>query len=384
MLKSFSFVAAEQIQFGENSIYSLGEVCETSGLTHVLVACDAFFRENPSVLKALNGLEEHNVKYSMFTEFSPSPTFSEAEKAGEFMKKNGCDGCVAIGGGSSMDLAKAAALLGTNPPPITKYLGTGNVKKRALPVICVTTTSGTGSEVTTVSVLKDDKTHVKSAICSNWIRPIYAIVDPVLTYSMPPGLTAATGFDALAHAVEGYNSTRASVITHLYHTKSIELIGKWLPAAVCDGRNEEARYNMSLASMMAALGENNSSASLNHAMAYPIEAKYSVHHGVANGTLLPWTTRYNAISNLERSRNVAILLGENIDGLSDFDAAMKGVDCLIRMARNISIPTLTEIGVAENDLEPFAEITINNTRLLAPNPRIPTKEDIIGIYKAAM
>ena len=384
MLNAFEFTTAEQILFGNNVVWGLADICKQLGTKNAFVACDSFFLENPDIRKAFAAMKEAKVEYRLFTEYSFNPTFLEAEKAHRFVLEHGCDVCIGIGGGSSMDLAKAAALLATNPPPVAQYIGVEKASNRALPIICVPTTAGTGSEVTFGSLLKNDETNAKGGIISHCIKPAYAVVDPVLTLSMPPALTASTGFDALTHALEGYTSRYANPMTDMISSKSIELLGKWLPVATYNGKDLEARYKVMLGAVYAGFVVANAKAALNHAMAYPIEGKYQVSHGEANAALLPYVTRYNMVSCMARGKDLAVMLGENVCGLSDYAASEKAVDCLYRLSKQLKIPSVAEIGVKKTDLDAFADFTLSLDRLIDPNPRKPTKQDVIEIYQAAM
>ena len=386
MIQTFEFSTAEQLLFGDGTVLRLGEICKNLGVKRAFVACDAFFLENASVKNALETFKALGIAHFVFKDYSFNPTYAEAERACAFISEHGCDACIGIGGGSSMDIAKAAALLAKNPPPVAQYVGVEKVPNRALPVICVPTTAGTGSEVTFGALLKDDVTHVKGGILSHCIKPAYSIVDPVLTCTMPAALTASSGFDALTHAIEGLTSRYGNPMTHLFARKSIELLGKWLPVAVYNGLETQARYNVMLGSMYAGFVVANAKAALNHAMAYPIEGKYHVSHGEANAALLPYVVRFNMVGCLERSRELAESLGEMVHGLSDYEAAVKAADCLYRLSKQLKIPSIAEIGVKEGDLADFADITLSPqmNRLVDPNPRKPTKQDVIDIYRAAM
>ncbi|TEB16398.1 1,3-propanediol dehydrogenase [Pelotomaculum sp. FP] len=383
MLEQFSFLSAQEIQFGLGVVKSVGNVCKKLKLNSVLVVSDPFMVESGSVKKVTAVLEDSGIVYSVYSDFGASPAISKVEKAYEFMLEKGYNGVIGFGGGSSLDTAKAIAILLNNPLPISQYFGVDQVPNPACPMIMIPTTAGTGSEVSDACILKDDKTHVKSGIRSKYLMANVSLVDPELTISMPPSLTAATGMDALTHCIEGYVSNASSVMTRMFHREAINLIFKNLRTAVGNGSDIDARYNVMLGAMYAGWAMAVASLGACHAMAYPIEGKYGASHGVANAALLPAVMRYNALGDMEKFRDMAIFMGENVEGLSVREAAYKAVEAVETLAKDIDIPTLSAIGVVESDLEPFAEISYNNTRLMGLNPRKMTIEAIQKVYKDA-
>lgn len=384
MLKEFSFLSVQEIHFGFGTIGLVGESCKKLKLSSVLIVSDKFMVNSGMVKKLGDILSQDNINYSVFSEFDASPSISQVEKAYEVMKEKGCQGVIGYGGGSSLDTAKAIAILLNNPPPIAQYFGIDQVPNRGCPMIMIPTTAGTGSEVSDACIIRNDISQLKSGVRSKFLLADIALVDPELTVSMPPRLTAATGMDALTHCIEGYVSNGSSIMTRLYHREAIKLIFKYLRTAVGNGNDKEARYNVMLGSMYAGWAMAVSSLGACHAMAYPIEGKYHVPHGEANASLLTAVMRYNALGNLELFKEMAIAMGENIEGLTTREAAYKAVEAVELLKKDIGIPTISEFGVVESDLQEFAEAVIKNTRLLGYNPRQVTVEAIKSIYIDAM
>ena len=252
------------------------------------------------------------------------------------------------------------------------------------PFIAVNTTAGTASEMTRFTIITDTDRHVKMAIVDWHVTPTVSINDPELMVSMPPSLTAATGMDALTHAVEAYVSTIATPVTDSAAMKSIELISQYLRPAVANGKNMEAREKMAYAEFMAGMAFNNASLGNVHAMAHQLGGFYDLPHGVCNAILLPHVERFNLIACPERFADIAAAMGENIEGLSVIEAADLALESIKRLSEDVGIPSgLKELGVEEKDFPTLADNALKDACGLT-NPRIATKTDIIQIYKNAM
>ncbi|HVL23005.1 MAG TPA: iron-containing alcohol dehydrogenase, partial [Thermomicrobiales bacterium] len=284
------------------------------------------------------------------------------------------DGTIGIGGGSSIDVAKAAAALATNPGAPGDYVGREKLTHDPLPIIAIPTTAGTGSEVTMWSVLTDAATGTKVSIGSVRIMPRVALLDPELTYGLPPALTAATGMDALSHAVESYGSVWNHPIAESLALRAIELIGQHLRAAVEKGADPDARRGMLMASLISEMAANSTRLGLCHALALPVGAIRHVPHGLANAMLLPEVAAFNAAADVERYRTVA----RSLDGSDD---AATAID---RLRRDIGITDgLRTWRVEPGDFPTLAEMAMKSDNVLA-NPREATRADLIGILEAAM
>jgi alcohol dehydrogenase len=267
---------------------------------------------------------------------------------------------------------------------INDYEGVGKVTKGIPPLITVNTTAGTGSEMTRVTIITDTKRHIKMAIVDSHITPDVAVNDPELMVSMPPELTAATGMDALTHAVEAYVSTMATPTTDAAAIKAIELISKYLRKAVVNGEDVRTRDMMAHAEYLAGIAFNNASLGYVHSMAHQLGGFYNLPHGICNAILLPYVEMYNKQVCFERFANIAKSMGENIDGLSPEEAADKAIGAIKKLADEIGIPSgLKELGAREEDFELLAENAMKDHCRLT-NPRNFSKEDIIEIYRKAM
>jgi alcohol dehydrogenase class IV len=299
-----------------------------------------------------------------------------------------------------MDLAKIVATILGNGGDIPDYVGDDKIPRPVWPLICLPTTAGTGSEVTAATVLTDTANKMKVGILSNYLRPRAAIVDPMLTVSCPPKVTADSGIDALTHAIEAFTAVDNTVfplppgertcyqgkhpVGDLFSEKAITLIGQFLRRAVANGQDLEAREGMALAATLAGLGFSNVGVAAVHAMEYPLGGAIHCSHGCGNGLLLPWVMRFNMPARLREFGRIAELLGENISGLSEQKAAERAVEVVDKLRADIGVPgRLHEIGAKKEQLRDFAEKAFGIRRVLRVNPRPVTVEDIEGIYNAA-
>jgi alcohol dehydrogenase len=270
-----------------------------------------------------------------------------------------------------------------NGGSIKDYEGVDKSTKPMPPFIAINTTAGTASEMTRFCIITDTSRRVKMAIVDWRVTPTIAINDPLLMAGMPPGLTASTGMDALTHAVEAYVSTIATPITDACAIKAIELVSRNLRAAVANGGDLIARDSMAYAEFLAGMAFNNASLGHVHAMAHQLGGFYDLPHGICNAILLPHVERFNMIAKLDRFADIAKAMGENIEGLSTRDAAEKAIDAIKTLSKDIGIPTgLSALGVKEKDLRTMAENAQKDACGLT-NPRCPSLEDVINIYKAA-
>lgn len=383
MIKTYEF-STKKVVVGIGAVERLGQILVDLNAKKVLVVTDKFMAENGLVYQVTNQIEKVGINFEVFTDVEPSPSEGNAENCYKVLTTGGFDLVIGFGGGSSMDVAKAGAILVNNPPPVKQYIGVGKVAKPGLPIIAIPTTSGTGSESTGVSVLKDGVAHTKAGIASPYLIPDYAVVDPILTVSLPPRLTASTGMDALSHAVEGYTSLKSTPFSDLFHREAIRLIGTSLRTAVNQGEDLTARYNMSLAATLAGIGLAMSGATAAHAMSYPVEGNFKISHGESCAALLPAVAKFNAVAAMEKFKDIAALMGENVEGLTLRDAALKAAEAIKTLAQDVIIPTLGQIGITEKDLDKLAEEAIANKRIMDNNPRIVTVGDVKEMYKESL
>ncbi len=372
------------IWFGRGAAGRIGEACRSLHLERVLIVADKYLVTGGSIRRVTDVLDREGIGYHIFSEFHPNPAVSEAEAACSIMREQGLQGVIGFGGGSSMDTAKAIAMLQTNPPPIDQYAGMHKVPNKGAPTILIATTAGTGSEVSIGSILKDDKTHVKLGVQSKNILADIAIADPELTFSMPPALTAYTGMDALTHGIEGYVSRFGNDVLRLLQREGIRRIARSLRTAVFNGGDEQAREDVMMGSMLTGWAMASSRLGACHAMAYPVEARHEAAHGEVNAALLPAVMRFNAIGDLKRFRELAELLGEPTEGLNDRQAAFRAVEAVERLSEDIGIKRLGQLGVCEEELPELADIAVNYERLMVANPRKVSFDDAMEIYRNAL
>ncbi len=314
----------------------------------------------------------------------PNPTDKNVEEGLALYQKSGCDMIITLGGGSSHDCGKGIGLVATNGGTIHDYEGVDQSTKAMPPFIAINTTAGTASEMTRFCIITDTSRKVKMAIVDWRVTPAIAINDPLLMMGMPSFLTAATGMDALTHSVEAYVSTIATPITDACAIKSIELIAQYLRPAVANGEDIVARDKMAYAEYLAGMAFNNASLGHVHAMAHQLGGFYDLPHGVCNAILLPHVSRFNLISKLDRYADIAVALGENIEGLSAREAAERALTAIQTLSEDVGIPSdLTQLGVKKEDLKIMAE-NAQKDACGATNPRRPTLDDVIQIYTNAL
>jgi alcohol dehydrogenase len=321
----------------------------------------------------------------VYTSIEIEPSAQSVVKAVDEARAAGCDLVVALGGGSALDTGKAVAMLLGNQGRLEDYLGVGLVPHRGVPSILLPTTAGTGAEITPNALYYIPAKRVKEAVVSPHIIPDVAIVDPLLTATAPPGVTAATGVDALCHAVESYSSANASPLTDPYALEAIRLIGAHLRNAVRNGSDLAAREGMAQGSLLAAMALTNAGANAVHALAYPLQGQHRVTHGVANSLLLPYVLDFNTGAGLDRFARVAEALGESVAGLSREAAAKRAADAARALSRDVGIPQrLGDVGVRREHVDELVGAAMKVTRLLNNNPRPVRPEDARAIYEAAL
>jgi len=369
---------------GAGCASEIGKQAKIIGGTKALVVTDKPLVKIGIVEKIVNLLNESGVKSVVFDDVKPNPSDTNVHAGLDLFQKECCDIIIAIGGGSPIDCAKGIGLVATNGGSIRDYEGLDKSKNAMPPFIAVNTTAGTASEMTRFTIITNTDTHVKMAIVDWHVTPTVSINDPELMVSMPKSLTAATGMDALTHAIEAYVSTIATPVTDSAAIKAIELISQYLRPAVANGNNMEARDKMAYAEFMAGMAFNNASLGYVHAMAHQLGGFYDLPHGVCNAILLPHVECFNMIACPERFADIAIAMGENIKELSVIEAADLAMESIKRLSKDVGIPAgLKALGVKEEDFSTLADNALKDACGLT-NPRIATKEDVIQIYKNAM
>jgi len=379
------FYSPTRIIFGEGSLKRVGEEAKKFGKKVLIVTGKSSAKKAGSLDDVINSLTSQNLRVEVFNKVEPDPSVETVEEGAKFAKKCAVEVIIGLGGGSPMDAAKGIALLMTNKGSITDYFGTDKVKEPAIPVITIPTTAGTGSEVTKYAVVTDQKKMLKQIIGSFHISPVLAILDPMLTLSMPASLTANTGVDALSHAIESYVCTKANPVSDILALESIRLIAEALPGAVSQPENIEVRKKMLFASSIAGIALTSSGAGIIHGMGYSITLYYGAPHGLANALLMPEAMEFNLVANPSKYKNIAVAMGKKVEGLLEKDAARLSVVAVRELSEKIGIPRgLKEIGVKEESLAGFAETVGKNERVLSLNPRRPSTKEIEEIYKRSM
>ena len=349
------------------------------GFTKALIVTDAPLVKLGFAERLTALLKQAGMDSAVFDDVKPNPTVANVNAGLAALQKLGADCVVSLGGGSPHDAAKGIALLATNGGKIEDYEGLDKSAKPQLPLLAVNTTAGTASEMTRFTIITDESRHVKMAIVDKHVTPILSVNDPVLMEDMPASLTAATGMDALTHAVEAYVSTAHNPITDACALQAIALIAQYLPTAVQSPRDKTAREQMAYAQFLAGMAFNNASLGYVHAMAHQLGGFYDLPHGVCNALLLPHVEQFNMRAAADRLGVVGrTLAGHNADlaGLGPIEAIQK-------LARTVGIPaTLRELGVKESDFETLATNAMKDVCGLT-NPVQPTLEEVVGIYRAA-
>jgi alcohol dehydrogenase class IV len=369
-------------------------------LRKMLIVTDKRLVEAGLVALVRMPLESVGVSIEVFDGGEPEPSIELAESLVAAARESKPDGILGLGGGSNMDLAKIAATLLTHGGAVRDYVGEDKVPGPVLPLICVPTTAGTGSEVSASTVLTDKTDQLKVGLLSNYLRPRLAVVDPDLTVSCPKKVTADSGIDALTHAIEAYTAIdnedfplppdeRSTYqgrhpFGDMLAEKAITLVGQHLVRAVQEPENMEAREGMALAATLAGMAFSNVGVAIVHALEYPIGGAVHCSHGEGNGLLLPYCMRFNLPHKQAQFAKIATLLGVKTSRVDEATAAERAVAAVEKLRKQIGIPArLRDIGVEHNQLAGFAEKAYGIKRILRVNPRFPTLEELESILEAA-
>lgn len=336
--------------------------------------------------KIVEVFERNHIPYELFCDVKANPTIANVQHGVEAFKASGADFIVALGGGSSIDTVKGIGIVVNNPEfaDVKSLEGTADTRRKAVPTFALPTTAGTAAEVTINYVIIDEDAKKKMVCVDPNDIPSVAIIDPELMYSMPKGLTAATGMDALTHAIESYITPGAWLMSDMFELKAIEMIATHLKAAVDNGNDKVAREAMSQAQYIAGMGFSNVGLGIVHSMAHPLGVHYDTPHGVANALLLPYVMEYNAESPAApKYLQIAKAMGVNIEGMSETEGVFAAVDAVRRLSLSIGIPQkLHEIGVREEDLHQLAIDAFNDV-CTSGNPRPTSVDDIETLYHKA-
>jgi alcohol dehydrogenase class IV len=382
--RTFTYELPTEIAFGMNVVNELPQWIAKLKGTRVFVISDPGVEQAGILAKVLDPLAKADITIQTFTDVDREPDVKTITTATEVAKSFGADIVIGVGGGSAQDAAKAVAVMVNNEGKITDYAGLDKLPNPGVPIICIPTTSGTGSEVTIWTVISEKDSNRKFGIGGKFLAPTLALCDPMLTVSLPGPMTAATGIDALTHALESFVNKATQPISEALSRESMRLIAKSLRKAVAQGDNLESRYDMLLASTIAAMAFNPTRLGLAHALCMPLGGKFKVPHGIANAILLPQVMEFNIVGNLEKFKEIAEIFGENTEGLTLREAAELSVKAIKKLNQDVGIPAgFAEYGVTEEDLDYIASEGMESGNVLV-NPRKPTLEDLKEIVRKSI
>ena len=366
---------------GRGCLQEVGPQIEELGIKKALVVTDTFLNESGIVGKVKKVLDDRQIDYAVYAGVKPNPTIANVYRGVEVYKENGCDFIVSVGGGSPQDTAKAIGLYVTNGGDIKDYEGVGKTSKKSVPIVAINTTAGTSSEFTINYVITDEERHVKMVMVDKNCLVTISVNDPELMVDKPAALTAATGIDALTHAIEAIVTPGAYAVTDATALAAVEKIFTYLPRAVKDGYDIEAREQMVYVMFLAGMSFNNAGLGFVHAMAHQLGGVYDLPHGVCNAMLLPIVERENAKRDPHKFPAIAKAIGIFIEGKTDSQCAEEVIAAIIELCQTVEIPArLSDLGVEEVDLEKLASFALLDA--CAPgNPFQPTKEEVISMFK---
>jgi len=328
-------------------------------------------------------LDAAKIKYAVFSDVKPNPTVTNVNAGYQTLLDNECDFVISIGGGSPQDTGKGIAILATNPGDLRDYEGIGKTANKSIPIVAINTTAGTASEATINYVITDEDRKLKMVIVDPNCLATVAVNDPILMIKMPKSLTAATGMDALTHAVEGYTSAGASRFTDLFNLEAIKVISASLRTAVADGEDLDARDAMAYGQFVTGMGFSNGGLGIVHSMAHQLGGFYDLPHGVCNAILLPHVVHFNADAVGDRLKDIAMAMGVDVSRREPKEINIMAIDAIKKLSKDVGIPSgLKEIGVKETDFAELADLALADI-CTGGNPKCPSKEDVIAIYKAA-
>ena len=382
-MKDFRFKVPQNIEFGVGSLKKLPEILNESKSEHVFLISDEGLAKLGVVKKVQDIVEADGLKCTTYLGVVPNPTVDVVNESTKCYKESGATSIIALGGGSSMDVAKATGVLATYGGKITDYEGLYKVPGPIVPIIAIPTTAGTGSEVTASAVVTDEERNYKMSVISYEMLPKYAVLDPQLIMTAPASIAASCGVDALIHALEAYVSNFASPFTDAMAEKAMEQIGANIRRFVANRQDEEAACAMMTGSTFAGMAFAWAKLGNVHAMSHPVSAYFHVPHGVANAVLLPTVIEYNALSDHGRYEKIYNFIREKKEPAKDFKPQML-IDEIKKLNADLGIPqSLSEVGVTEDKIEAMAKDAVVHPNVLA-NPRQTNLKEMIELYKKAL
>jgi alcohol dehydrogenase class IV len=383
-IKTHAFFSPNRILFGIDAVNGVAAEVKQLGGKKVLIVTDPGLIEAGLVEAIKASLDSGGIAFSLYDQVEPEPPARIVDQCTRYLKDENCDLIIGVGGGSSLDVAKGASIMATNEGSILDYSGADVVTKRGLPKILIPTTAGTGSEVTRILVITDEASNIKKAVYSKHVLSDVAIVDPMMTLSMPPKVTADTGIDALVHAIEAYVSANATPFSDILAIEAITLIAENVPMAFAKGENVEARYHMSLAATIAGLAFGSGGLGAVHALSNPLGIEYHLPHGRTNAIMLPHVMTYNLIGNPTKFAWIAEAMGEEVEGLSPMEAGALAVEAVKELLNQLNISIrLRDYDIPQKEIPKLVEGTMTVSRLFVPNPRNLTQEDVEEIFRVA-
>ncbi len=378
------FRTTKRIVFGTGAVEKVGAEVQGLKKKKVLVVTDPGIVQAGLLEPLKNSLKAADIPFALFDEVEPDPRIEVVRQCAEMGRKEGVEALIGYGGGSSLDIAKVAAVLLTNEGDLAQFFGIDLIPNPGLPVILIPTTAGTGSEVTPIAILSDTQEKLKKGIVSPHLFPEVALLDPQLTVGLPPLVTALTGLDALIHAIEAYTSVNAFDLTDHLAFRAMELLYDNIRTAYARGEDLEARSKMLEGSLLAGIAFANAGVTAVHAFAYPIGGEFHVAHGLANSVMLPHVMRFNLLGNLPKFADIGSALGLDTDHLTDKDAALEALEAIEDLMEDLNIPRrLRDLNIPREAIPALAEGVMKVTRLLANNPRRIAVEDARRIYEEA-
>ena len=380
------FILNELSYFGAGSRKELPGVVNRLGYKKALVVTDKDLVKFGVCKMVTDVMDEAGIPYEIYSDVVPNPTVTNVKNGVAALAKSGADFLVAIGGGSSIDTAKGIGIVTNNPEfsDVVSLEGVAPTKKKTVPIICFPTTAGTAAETTINYVIIDEEKHKKMVCVDPNDIPYCAIIDAELMYSLPKGTTAATGLDALTHAIEGYITKAAWELSDMFEIEAIRLINKYLRLAVFDPSNPVGREGMALAQYVAGMAFSNVGLGVVHGMAHPMGSLHNIPHGVANALLLPTIMEFNAPVCREKYVEIAKAMGAYKEGMTKIEAAQAACDAVRQLAVEVGIPQhLSEIGIFEKDIDALADQAIADV-CTPGNPRKVTRADIVALYKKVL
>lgn len=380
---SFRFSMPTAVECGCGISDNLGEYVRRMGCRTAFIVTDPGIRKAGLLDKMAASLDREHITYDIFDEVDPNPSAQHMEKGADAWRARRYECVIAVGGGSSIDTAKGVAAMATNPGSILDYEGVGKLPHATVPLIVVPTTAGTGSEVTSATIVTNTEQKFKAAVISPHLFPSLALLDALLTLKLPQPLTAATGMDALTHAIESYTSKAASPVSQGMALQAVRMIGRHLTRAYFTGTDVESREQMLVASMIAGAAFSQSRLGNVHAISHTLGGVFNIPHGVANAALLPYVMEFNLPACPGRMKEIAEALGEDTRGLSEEEGGKKAIAAILRMNRSMGIPSnIKDLGVSLDWLPKLVEDSMRSGNVLI-NPRLTGPDDIRRIIENA-